>query len=114
MARPPTYQILATLLLSGAVLWAASGTRSGESGMRYGLVVLVTLYYVGVMFGTPYTVDPAGVLYMSAGDVNPTMEQVLRIGRSLFWILLHGWYLLGGPTEDFFEARARQLSALQE
>ena len=108
--RPPTLHILSTLLLSGAVLWAAAGTRAGESGTRYGLVTLATLYYVGLMFGAPYTVDLAGLIY-SDGSV---METALRVGRSAFWIVLHGWYLLAEPTQDFFEERSNRLSMLSD
>jgi hypothetical protein len=105
-ARPPEIHVLAMLLLSGGILWTAQGTRAGEPGTRYGLVALVTLYYVGLMFGAPYTVDMAGLLHSDGS----TMETALRVGRSVFWIGLHGWYLLADPTQDFFDERSQQFS----
>ena len=105
-ARPPELHILATLLMSAGILWTANGTYHGRPGARLGLVVLATIYYAGLLFGAPYTVDVASLLH--SGD--SAVETALRIGRSLFWIGLHGWYLLADPTRDFFEMRSQSVS----
>ena len=106
-ARPPEVHILATLLMSAGLLWAANGTYHGRPGARIGLVVLSTMYYAGVLFGAPYTVDAAALLYSDGGAV----ETALRVGRSLFWIGLHGWYLLASePARAFFELRSPSVS----
>jgi hypothetical protein len=97
--QPPVLEAFAVFMLSGGVLWTASETWGGGGGARLVLVGLTTIYYAGLMVGADYTVDLASLVYTS----NSSLEQTLRVIRSLFWIALHGWYLLYATRAYFGE-----------
>lgn len=84
--RPETLHVFASVLLGAGIVISTSAVWRGENWARVVLVALITIYYVGLAFGAPYTVDLA--YYAAAGDWNPW----LRAGRSAFWVALHGWY----------------------
>jgi hypothetical protein len=84
--RGPILGVFGSLLLSAGVIWAATDAWYGRPWARYGLMALVGIYYGGLAFGAPWTVDLAAVLHPGAS----TLETVLRMGRSIFWVGLHG------------------------
>jgi hypothetical protein len=96
--RPDVLTVFASFLLSAGVIVAAASAWRGENTGRFSLLVLTTIYYVGLLVGADITVDLASHLY--PGD--SSLETALRAGRSLFWIGLHGWYFLFGRAADFF------------
>jgi hypothetical protein len=97
-ARPSVLVVFAVFLLSAGVITAAASAWRGENSGRIALLVLTTIYYVGLMAGADYTVDLASFLR----GTGASWETALRVGRSLFWIALHGWYFLFSPAAGFF------------
>lgn len=103
-ARPSVLTVFAAFLLSAAIIVAAASAWRGENAGRLSLVGLITIYYVGLMFDAAYTVDLASFVRV---DGTAAWETPLRIGRSFFWILLHGWYFLFSRAAGFFASPYR-------
>lgn len=99
--RPTVLVVFATMLLSGFVIGSAASAWRGETQGRLGLVVAATIYYTGVFLGAPYAVDLASEIHPGGA-----FETWTRLLRSVFWIGLHGWYLLFSGARDFFEPTA--------
>jgi hypothetical protein len=96
-ARPELLHVFASMLLAGGIVVTAAAVWRAEDWARYVLVALVTIYYTGLAFDAPYTVDLAA----GAGGASDTLEVWLRVGRSIFWIVLHGWYLFSAAAWFF-------------
>lgn len=83
--RPETLHVFVTVMLAAGIVITASAVWRAENWARFVMVALITIYYVGLAVGAPYTVDVAA----GAPDA---WAAWLRVGRSVFWIALHGWY----------------------
>lgn len=95
--RPSVLVVFAAAMLSASVIYTAAGAWRGENSGRLGLLILTTIYYVGLVAGASFTMDLATLL--TASD---TGEVWLRGAQSLFWIGLHGAYFLGNPEARLF------------
>jgi len=100
--RGPILVVFGSLLLSAGIIWTANDAWYGRPWARYGLMALVGIYYGGLAFGAPWTVDLAVVLHPGAS----TLETVLRMGRSLFWVGLHAGVLFVHNRDHFASSRA--------
>ncbi|PEN13848.1 hypothetical protein CRI94_07235 [Longibacter salinarum] len=101
VGRPETLHVFISVLLSAGIVVSASAIRRGENWARFILLALITIYYVGLAFGAPYTVDLAQ--YVASDDWNSW----LLAGRSVFWIALHGWYFFVSADWFFDPHRTR-------
>ena len=99
--RPDLLVVFAAILLGGGIVVTSAAVFRGENWSRYVLTALVTIYYVGLIIGAPFAVDVAAAV---AGSDGGAFETTLRVGRSVFWILLHGWYFFSAVSW-FYEGR---------
>lgn len=99
--RPELLVVFAAILLGGGIVVTSSAVYRGENWSRYVLTALVTVYYAGLIIDAPFAVDVAAAV---AGSEGGAFETALRVGRSVFWILLHGWYFFNAVSW-FYEGR---------
>lgn len=97
--RPDLMNVFVSVMLAAGVVIAAAAVWRAENWARVALVALVTIYYVSLAASAPWTVD------ITAGAGSDALEFWLRIGRSVFWIGLHGWYFFSA-VDWFFDPTA--------